>query len=120
MKYLRYALLALVLILCVTVALANRAPVSVALWPGTVSAFVGFDLSVTLPLFAIVGLSVGLGLVFGLVWEWLRERGQRVDAKRNRRELDRMRADQNVAPPAAATGNAPRDRVLAILDDKDT
>lgn len=122
MKYLRYALLAVVLILSVTVALANRAPVSLSLWPDTVSAFTGFGVAVTLPLFAIVGLSVALGLVLGLVWEWLRERGQRVDAKRNRRELDRLRADQNAAPaaPAAPTGNVPRDRVLAILDEKDS
>lgn len=118
MKYLRYALLAVVLILCVTVALANRAPVSLSLWPDTVSAFTGFGFAITLPLFAIVGLAAGLGLVFGLVWEWLRERSLRAEARRNRRELDRMRADQNVTP-AAASGNAPRDRVLAILDEKD-
>jgi Protein of unknown function (DUF1049). len=119
MKYLRYALLALVLVLCVTVALANREPVTLALWPDTVTAFVGFGYALTLPLFAIVGLAAGLGLVLGLVWEWLRERGQRVEAKRNRRELDRMRADTNTAPVASAGNTAPRDRVLAILDDKE-
>lgn len=118
MKYLRYALLAVVLLICVTLALANRGAVSLALWPETVSAFVGFGYSVTLPLFAVIGIAAGLGLVFGLVWEWLRERGQRAEARRNRRELDRMRADQNPAAPAAS-GNAPRDRVLAILDEKD-
>ena len=52
MKYIRYALLALVLLLCVTLALANRAPVTLALWPDTVTAFLGFGYSVTLPLFA--------------------------------------------------------------------
>ncbi|GAB1380933.1 lipopolysaccharide assembly protein LapA domain-containing protein [Pararhodobacter aggregans] len=120
MKYLRYALLAVVLVLCVTVALANREPVTLALWPDTVTAFLGFGYAVTLPLFAIVGLAAGLGLLLGLVWEWLRERGQRVEAKKNRRELDRLRADTNPAPaPAAANTAAPRDRVLAILDDKE-
>ena len=118
MKYLRYVLLADVLVLCVTVALANREPVTLALWPDTVTAFVGFGYALTLPLFAIVGLAAGLGLVFGLVWEWLRERGQRVEARRNRRELDRMRADTS-NPPATAPANASRDRVLAILDERE-
>ncbi|PWE28480.1 lipopolysaccharide assembly protein LapA domain-containing protein [Pararhodobacter marinus] len=126
MKYLRYALLAIVLLFCVTIALANRAPVTLALWPDTVTSFLGFGYSVTLPLFIIVGLAGGLGLVLGLVWEWLRERSVRVEAKQNRRELDRIRADQGT--PATTTGsavattkpgNGSRDQVLAILDEKD-
>ena len=126
MKYLRYALLALVLLLCVTVALANREPVTLALWPDTVSAFLGFGYALTLPLFAIVGLAAGLGLVLGLVWEWLRERSVRVEAKQNRRELDRIRADQPAAAaPAAPTTQAARnaaarEQVLAILESKDS
>ncbi len=118
MKYLRYALLAIVLLFSVTVALANRAPVTLALWPDTMTAFLGFGYSLTLPLFVIVGLAVGLGLVLGLVWEWLRERGQRVEGKRAVRELDRVRAGQ-AAAPAASPAASPRDQVLAILDDKE-
>ncbi|MBN8290678.1 LapA family protein [Rhodobacter sp. NTK016B] len=127
MKYLRYAFLAIVLLFCVTIALANREPVTLALWPDTVTAFLGFGYSITLPLFIIVGLAAGLGLVLGLIWEWLRERSVRVEAKQNRRELDRLRADQGT--PATVTtgsavattkpGNGSRDQVLAILDDKD-
>ena len=60
MKYLRYALLAIVLLLCVTVALANHDPVTLALWPDTVTAFVGFGYTITLPLFLIVGGAAGL------------------------------------------------------------
>ena len=95
MKYIRYALLALVLVLCVTVALANRAPVTLALWPDTVSAFLGFGYSVTLPLFVIVGGAAGLGLVFGLVWEWLREHKHRRTASVKAREVSRL--EQEVA-----------------------
>jgi len=118
MKALRYALLALVLALCVTVALANRAPVTVALWPDTVSAFAGFGLSLTLPLFVLIGGAVGLGLVLGLVWEWLRERGLRVEGARARRDLERLRAGQAPGTPGVAA-SPPRDQVLAILDGKD-
>ena len=117
MKVLRYALLAVVLVLCVTIALANRAPVTLALWPDTITAFVGFGYSVTLPLFVLVGGAVGAGLLLGLIWEWLRERGQRVDGARARRELDRVRSGQ--APAVQPSAQGPRDQVLAILDDKD-
>lgn len=119
MKYLRYALLALVLILCVTVALANRAPVTLALWPDTVSAFLGFGYSVTLPLFVIVVGAVGLGLVLGLVWEWIREHGQRKDAAQAKRDLQRVQAQQGIVPAQQAKANKPRDQVLAILDEAD-
>lgn len=116
MKYIRYALLALVLVLCVTLALANRAPVTLALWPDTMSAFVGFGYSVTLPLFVVIGGAAGLGLVFGLVWEWLREHAQRKEAAQTRRELDRVRAGQGTSA-GTETRPRPRDQVLAILDE---
>lgn len=119
MKALRYALLAVVLALCVTVALANRDPVTLALWPDTVTAFLGFGYALTLPLFAMVGGAVGLGLVLGLVWEWLRERGMRVEGARARRELDKVRSGQAPAQPPAGPANPPRDQVLAILNDRD-
>ena len=120
MKTLRIIVLALVVFLCVTVALANRAPVTLALWPDTMSAFLGFGYSVTLPLFVIVGGALGLGLVLGLMWEWVRERGQRSDGARARRELDRLRSDGTAPVPAPKAGNTQRDKVLAILDDSAT
>lgn len=119
MKFVRYALLALVLALCVTVAMANRDPVTLALWPDTMTAFLGFGYALTLPLFVMVGGAVGLGLVLGLVWEWLRERGQRAEGAKARRELDRVRSGQAPAQPAVGPANAPRDQVLAILNDRD-
>jgi uncharacterized integral membrane protein len=115
MTYLRYALLALVLILAVTVALANRAPVTLALWPDSVTAILGFGYAVTLPLFVVVVGAVGLGLLLGFVWEWLRERGIRVEAARARRELDSLRArDAATAAPTRPAG--PQDEILALVD----
>lgn len=118
MKYIRYALLALVLILCVTVALANRAPVTLALWPDTVTAFLGFGYAVTLPLFVIVVGAIGIGLVLGLIWEWIREHGQRKEAAQAKRELHKVQAQQGPAT-VPTTSAKPRDRVLAILDEAD-
>lgn len=98
------------------VALANRDPVTLALWPDTMTAFLGFGYALTLPLFVIVGGAAGLGLVFGLVWEWLRERALRVEAARNRRELDRVRSRQGAAAEAPAEA-PPSNKILAILDE---
>jgi len=116
MTYLRYAFLAIILVIALTLALANRALVTLALWPETVAAFVGTSFTLTLPLFVVIGGAVGLGLVLGLIWEWLRERGYRVEAARCRRELEKLRAAQGV--PADAPSVKPRrDEVLAILEE---
>jgi len=121
MTYIRYALLAIVLVVAVTVALANRAPVTLALWPDTVTAFLGYGYALTLPLFVVVGGAAGFGLVLGLVWEWLRERGYRAEAARARRELEQLRAAQGAPSEApAAVARPRRDDVLAILDESAT
>jgi len=116
MTYLRYAFLAIILVIALTLALANRGLVTLALWPDTVASFVGSSYAITLPLFLVVLGAVGLGLVLGLVWEWLRERTYRADAARYRRELDELRAAQGVPAHAPAVQHR-RDDVLAILDE---
>ena len=115
MTYLRYAFLAIILVIALMLALANRALVTLALWPETLATFLGARHTLTLPLFLVVLAIGGLGFVVGLVWEWLRERGHRAEAARLRRELDKLRAAQGV--PADAPAVQPkRDEVLAILD----
>jgi uncharacterized integral membrane protein len=116
MTYLRYAFLAVVLLLAVTVALANRAPVTLALWPDSVTAILGFGLAVTLPLFVVVGGALGLGLLLGLFWEWLRERSVRVEAARLRREMASLRGSDAPRSPTAAAAGTPADEILALVD----
>lgn len=118
MKYIRYILLAVIMVLAVTIAFANRETVSLALWPEGVTSFLGFGYTMAAPLFLIVGGAFGLGLVLGLAWEWLRERSQRVEARQNRRELDRLRAEHGVQPKPE-TSNPAREQVMAILDEAD-
>lgn len=120
MTYLRYALLAMLMALAVTVALANRAPVTLALWPDSVTAILGFGYAVTLPLFVVVVGAVGLGLLLGFVWEWLRERGIRAEAARARRELETLRAREAGNAPAAPARPAPQDEILALVDGRKT
>lgn len=115
MIYLRYALLAIVLAFAVMVALANSGAVTLALLPETVAAFVGRNYAITLPLFIVVGGAIGLGLVLGLVWEWLRERAIRREAAQTRRELEAIRHAERSTPVPAV--RRPRDEILEIVDD---
>jgi hypothetical protein len=117
MKILRYAVLAVVLVAAVLVAFANRAPVTLALWPDWLGVVAGVSPVLTLPLFVVIGTAVGLGLVLGLVWEWLRERGYRKEAAALRREVERLRAQAPGAVPAPARPR-PADEVVAILDER--
>jgi uncharacterized membrane protein len=118
--YVRYALLAVLMALAVTVALANRAPVTLALWPDSVTAILGFGYAVTLPLFVVVVGAVGLGLLLGFVWEWLRERGIRAEAARARRELETLRAREAGNAPTAPARTAQQDEILALVDGRKT
>lgn len=120
MAYVRYALLAVLMALAVTVALANRAPVTLALWPDSVTAILGFGYAVTLPLFVVVVGAVGLGLLLGFVWEWLRERGIRAEAARARRELETLRAREAGNAPTAPARTAQQDEILALVDGRKT
>lgn len=114
LTYLRYGVLAIVALILLTIALANRTVVTVKLMPDTLAGVLGFNLSMTLPLFIILGLAIGFGLLLGFVWEWLREHGYRSDAVRSRREAEALRADlkrvETIAPQTR------KDDVLAVLD----
>ena len=113
MTYLRYGFLALFLAAAVTVALANRADVTLALWPDAVTGIVGTSFSVTLPIFIVVGLAFGIGLLFGLGFEWLRERGIRAEAARLRRQIEAASASVG---ESRSEGRA-RDDILALVDE---
>lgn len=116
MAYLRYGFAALVALVFVTVALANRAIIEVKLLPDTLASLFGFNLSITLPLFLILGLSIGAGLLLGFVWEWFREHGYRAEAAQLRREKEAMSAELNRAKKVAPQMH--KDDVLALVEAK--
>lgn len=118
MTYLRYGLLALFLAVAVIVALANSTMVTLALLPGTLAAFVGTNYTIRLPLFVIVGGAIGLGLVLGLIWEWLREWSIRRQAVRTQRELDAVKRGERASPVPAVKRQ--RDEILQIVDEQNT
>ncbi|MGG7643393.1 LapA family protein [Rhodovulum sp. YNF3179] len=113
MRYLRLAFLAVVGILLLTVALANRHPVTLRLLPEEMAAFLPFGTSVTMPLFLVVLGGVLAGLVIGFVWEWFREHKHRSEAARERRHARELEREVKSLRDKKADG---KDDVLALLE----
>ena len=116
MSYLRYGFAALIAVVFVTVALANRTMVNVKLLPDTLASLLGTNLSLTLPLFMWLGMAIGIGLLLGFVWEWFREYGYRAEAAQLRRESDAMRSELQRVEKAAP--QVRKDDVLALVESK--
>ncbi len=116
MAYLRYGFAALVALVLVTIALANRAMIEVKLLPDALASLFGMNYAFSLPLFLLLGVAVGLGLLLGFVWEWFREHAYRAEAKRLMRENDVMRKQLDRAKQVAPS--IQKDDVLALVDSK--
>lgn len=113
MRYLRMLFVAVLAISLLTVALANRQIVDVSLFPGQFGQYLGGTWSARMPLFLVILLSLLIGMVLGLIWEWLRESHLRQES--NRRAFELRQLEREVAG-LRTTHAAPRDEVLAILD----
>ncbi len=114
MAYLRYGFAALVAIVLVTIALANRSIIEVKLLPDTLAALLGFNLSMSLPLFLILGLALAAGLLLGFVWEWFRELSYRAEAAKLARENEAMRTQLDRAKQVAPS--IQKDEVRALIE----
>ena len=102
MQIIRYGFLAIVAIVLVTLAMANREFVEVALLPDVLVDLVGLQRAVTLPLFVVILIAVAAGLAIGFVWEWIRERRER---RRLEGEVKKIKTDKHKG-----------DDVLALLE----
>lgn len=113
MRYIRYAFLAAIAVVLITVALANRGFVTLHLLPEELSGFLGYSWTLSLPLFIVIFIGVIAGILIGFVWEWLREHRQRAEAAAHKRERDRLaREVERLKGPRAEKS----DDVLALLD----
>jgi uncharacterized integral membrane protein len=115
MRYVKYAILAILAILLVSISLANRNMVELRLIPEGLADLPGIsviDVGVTLPLFVIVLGGVVTGIVIGFLWEWLREHKHRRTANVKSREVRRLETE--VVKLKKDAGKS--DDVLAILD----
>lgn len=104
MRLLKLLVLAVIAVALILVGIANRDPATVRLVPPELG--VAGDLSITAPLFVILLGALVVGLLIGLVLEWVRERKHhRVSAER-RREVGVLRAELEKRE-AASQGGAP-------------
>ena len=101
----------LVAALLVTLGLANRGLVRLSALPDALGDAAGVSPALDLPLFMVVLGSFGLGMLLGLVWEWIREIPERAQARATARELASLRAE--VARLRGRPGE--RDEVALLL-----
>ena len=113
-RTLRLILLALLGLSLLTVALANRAPVTVRLLPDDLAALTGLTWAADLPLFLVIFGGIIAGVLIGFVWEWFREHGYRATASQKAREVARL--ERELAVVKDATSVPPKDDVLALLE----
>lgn len=114
MRYIRYAFLASLGIILVSVSLANRALVTLKLMPDALSGLFGFNMSISLPLFVVVLGGIVAGLVIGFFWEWMREYKHRREASEKSREVRKLEREVGRLKTEKHQG---KDEVLAILDE---
>ncbi len=114
MRYLRYAFLAALGIVLISVSLANVQPVELKLMPDALAELLGFNLSASLPLFLVVLGGVAAGLVIGFLWEWLREHKHRRDATVKKTEVRKLEREVKKLKKKQNEG---KDDVLALLDE---
>lgn len=113
LRYVRYAVIVVLLIVLLTVALANRAVVPVRFLPEDVGALFGINWQVEMPLFLVIFGGVVAGVVIGFTWEWLREHKHRKAASRRGKELARLEREMAVMQDSRSL---PGDEVLALVN----
>ena len=119
MRFIRYAILAAIAVLLITLATANLTPVTIYLMPQDIALMVRYPDAlnqITLPLFVVILAAVVLGAFLGYLTEYVREHKFRRESKQNRRaarklsdEVKKLKSDK-----------AKRDDVLALLDEPGT
>ncbi|WP_405405291.1 lipopolysaccharide assembly LapA domain-containing protein [Paracoccus sp. Ld10] len=114
MRFIRLIFIAALALLLVGIALANREMVTLFLFPANFGQYLGGTWSLTLPLFLVIFVAFALGMLAGLVWEWLREAHIRREARQRNAEVVRLEGEVDHLRDRHA---APRDDVLAILDE---
>jgi uncharacterized membrane protein YciS (DUF1049 family) len=112
-RYTRYVLLAALAVVLITVAIANRAPVTLNALPPDMAAFASLHYTLTLPMYlGIFGVIVA-GLMIGFVWEWFREHRIRATASNRAREIKRLERELETL---RKSNPEQKDDVLALLE----
>lgn len=114
LRYLKLAILATIALALVSVALANREVVTLNLIPAGLVELFGVRWSLELPLFGVMYGGVGVGLLIGFIWEWLREYKHRKEASVKAREARRLEREVS---RLKGEKHKDKDEVIALLED---
>ncbi|MDO5632397.1 MAG: LapA family protein [Paracoccus sp. (in: a-proteobacteria)] len=112
MRLIRLIFVVLLALILIAVALANRQVVTLNAFPAQFGQYLGGTWSVQLPLFLVILLAVLVGMVAGLIWEWLREAHLRRESSYRAAELARLEQ----SPGQSKANLRPQDEILAIVD----
>ena len=112
MRYVRAIVLGALAITLITIALANREPLTLRLIPESLQGLLGLSWQITLPIFVILILAVGAGVLLGFVWEWVREHKHRATAVKERRQ--RQELEQHIKTSARPARES--DEILALVE----
>lgn len=113
MRFIRYLFLAVVGLILVVVALANRSVVTLSIVPEEIAGLLPVGNTFQIPLFLVILGGIVAGLLIGFVWEYFREYKQRAEAARKKRELNKL--EREVKGLREKTGEG-KDDVLALLE----
>lgn len=113
LRFIKLLFLVVLMVVIVTLALANRQMVTLRLLPDGL--FGLLPLSVEVPVFVVILASILAGLAIGYIFEWLREHKHRRVAAQKRREAAKLSRE---VERLKKTHMTPEDEVLAILDRK--
>ena len=114
MRTVKYALWGLLGLCLIIIGFANRNVVTITLLPEELQAYVNFNWSISLPLYAVVFGGIGVGLLIGFFLEWIREHRHRAQAATDRRDKENLEAEVRRMNKGR---KGPQDEVLAILDE---
>lgn len=114
MKTIRYAFWAIVGLCLILVGIANRELVTLQAMPTPLADLLSISPSIQLPLFVVIFLAVGAGLLIGFFWEWIREHRIRVDGRSKAREVDQLRKEISELRQSKAESEG--DEILALID----
>ena len=115
MKTIRYAFWSIVGLCLILIGLSNRDIVTVRAMPKAVGDLLGISPDIQPPMFVVIFVSVGAGLMIGFLWEWVREHRVRAEARGKKREVENLRREVEKLRGAAA-GAKSDDDVLALLE----
>ena len=114
MRYLSYVIIGVLLVLLVTLSVANMQPVTLRLLPDDLMDIMSYQQSVTVPVFVVVWAAMAVGLGMGYVIEWFREMRIRSAAARQARELKKLEREVKRVKGQRDEG---KDEILALVDE---